>query len=218
MATVSRREMKLQAKQQISGKILSLFVIELVVSLILMLFGGFGAIQRIRPWALAEGLERTGSIPFSLWVSIATILGAVFAVGLARIYVRLVKYGDNPVLKDAFWGFSIFGKSVWLAILTNILITLWTLLLIIPGIIKSYAYSMSQYILAENPDMAARETITMSKHIMRGHKFELFILQVSFFWWYLVGVLTCGLAFIYVSPYYRATMANFYMNIKQTNA
>ena len=92
---------------------------------------------------------------------------------------------------------------------------LWSLLLVIPGIIKAYAYSMSFYILADNPELTASEALAKSQSLMRGHKMELFILELSFIGWFFLIGLTFGLAAIYVAPYMEATMANFYNSIKE---
>ena len=92
---------------------------------------------------------------------------------------------------------------------------LWSLLFVIPGIIKGYSYSMAFYILAENPDMTAKEAITESREIMNGHKWELFVLGLSFILWAFAIVFTLGIAAIYVEPYMQLTIANFYHNIKR---
>ena len=89
------------------------------------------------------------------------------------------------------------------------------LLLIIPGIVKAFSYAMAPYILADNPELTARESLNESKRIMDGHKFDLFVLQLSFFWWYILGSITFGIAYVYVIPYINATTANFYNSIKE---
>ena len=73
---------------------------------------------------------------------------------------------------------------------------------------------MSYYILADNPELTAREALRKSKEMMVGHKLDLFILMLSFFGWYLLGAITFGIAYIYIIPYLNATMANFYNSIK----
>lgn len=83
--------------------------------------------------------------------------------------------------------------------------------------IKAYSYSMVFYILAENPQMTASEAITESREIMDGHKFELFVLELSFILWMLLSMVTFGIAMIYVVPYMSLTMTNFYNNIKRKN-
>ncbi|MBQ6143280.1 MAG: DUF975 family protein [Clostridia bacterium] len=95
---------------------------------------------------------------------------------------------------------------------------LWSLLFFIPGIIKAYSYSMSPYIMAENPNIGALEAITKSKEMMKGHKFEFFILDLSFIFWYLLILITCGFASIYIAPYVNATRTNFYLKLKEAKA
>lgn len=89
-----------------------------------------------------------------------------------------------------------------------------TVMLLIPGIVKSFSYSMSMYILAENKGMSAREAITRSKEMMNGHKLDLFVLYLSFFGWWLLCGITFGIAYIWVGPYMNAAVANFYNSIK----
>lgn len=88
------------------------------------------------------------------------------------------------------------------------------MLLVIPGIIKGLSYSMATYILADHPEMTARQALNESKRIMDGHKMDLFLLELSFIGWLLLVGITCGIAIIYVGPYMNATMVNFYNSIK----
>ena len=92
---------------------------------------------------------------------------------------------------------------------------LWTLLLLIPGIIKSYAYRMVPYILADNPKMGADNAITLSRKMMDGNKFELFVLELSFLGWYLLGLLALGVGILFVNPYYNATEAQLYLVLRE---
>ena len=91
---------------------------------------------------------------------------------------------------------------------------LWSLLLIIPGIIKAFAYSQAMYIIAENPEMNAMDALKRSEEMMKGHKMEMFVLGLSFIGWILLGMLTLGLLYIWLLPYMNATMTIFYNNIK----
>lgn len=96
--------------------------------------------------------------------------------------------------------------------MTDLFITLWTLLLIVPGIIKMYEYRMVSYILAENPDTDYRTAQQISKSLMDGHKFNAFILDLSFILWYLLGALTFGLVnLFYTFPYIQATNAELFI-------
>jgi uncharacterized membrane protein len=95
-----------------------------------------------------------------------------------------------------------------------IFITLWTLLLIIPGIIAALRYSQAVFIMVENPDKGIFQCIRESKEIMDGHLWEYFVLNLSFILWILLAGVTCGLAYIYVYPYLTVTLANYYIQIK----
>ena len=89
-------------------------------------------------------------------------------------------------------------------------ISLWSLLFIIPGIIKSYEYCMAEYIIAENPDIDAKRALQLSKAMTDGEKWHIFGMQLSFIGWYLLGCLCCGVGVLFVEPYYQATMAELY--------
>ncbi len=134
-------------------------------------------------------------------------------VGICSAYLGMIN-GNKAKVGNMFGKMDTFGKSLWLSILINFFTGLWSCLFVIPGIVKRYSYSMAYYILADNPDFTAREALNTSKRIMKGHKAELFVLHLSFFWWYILAAITCGLAYIYVSPYISATEANFYNRIK----
>lgn len=145
---------------------------------------------------------------------IPLILTAPISIGMAMIYLNVTK-GKKPEVVDVFKGFDIFGQSILLVILISVFTMLWSLLLVIPGIIKGLSYSMAPYVLAENPEMTALEALNRSKQIMSGHKMDLFVLYLSFIGWALLGCITFGLVYIYVGPYMQATTANFYNQIKQ---
>ena len=87
---------------------------------------------------------------------------------------------------------------------------LWSLLFVIPGIIKGISYSQSYFILAENPDMTASEALNESKRIMDGHKWEYFVLQLSFLGWTILASFTFGILFIWLVPYMECTLVNYY--------
>lgn len=95
---------------------------------------------------------------------------------------------------------------------------LWSFLFIVPGIIKAYEYWMIPYLLAEDPEMGYREAFERSKEMMYGHKLDTFMLECSFFGWYIVSVFTCGiLGIFYVIPYANLTRAELYHTLKSIN-
>ena len=181
----NRGEIKAAAKQQIKGNIGILLACALVGGLVT-------SVASIVSWLVAPSI----------------------AMGMTMIYLALTS-GQKPKVGDIFNGFSIFGKAWWLSFLTGLFVMLWSCLFVIPGIIKSIAYSMAPYILAENPTMTAREALRESKRITTGAKGSLFVLELSFIGWALLCGITCGIAFIYVGPYMSTTMANAYKVLKE---
>lgn len=188
---MERIELKLAAKEQIKGNIGMYFVCTLIVS------------------AIASAL---GFIPKAGCI-LSFLFSAPMALAFARMHLGMTK-GEKVEVKTLLESFNDFGRSVLLNLLIAVFVTLWSLLLIVPGIIKAISYSMSFYIMADNEDMDALEALNESKRIMEGHKWEFFVLMLSFILWGLLGIITCGLAFIYVAPYTNVTVANFYNRIK----
>ena len=146
-------------------------------------------------------------------VSGIPLLSPAMMIGMIMVYLGLTA-GNKPDIGDVFKGFSLFGKALWLNIITGFFVMLWSMLLFVPGIIKAFSYMMAPYILAENPTMTAREALNESKRITKGHKMNLFVLCLSFIGWYLLCMVTFGIAIIYVMPYMQATFANAYIAIK----
>ena len=174
------------------------------------------AMQNITPLILISLIQLAASL-LGLIPTIGflanILVSAPLGLGLAMVYLRVANNLDVDV-SYVFEGFQDFWASVKLSLLMGLFIALWSFLFIIPGIIKTYSYSMSIWILAENKGMGAREAINRSKAMMEGHKMELFLLSLSFFGWLLLVGLTFGLAGIWVYPYMYTTFANFYNRIK----
>lgn len=191
---MNRAEIKAAAKTQIRGNIGILFLISLLISLI------------------SSGVN---VIPVIGSVASAFVAIPAFALSTIYIYMNMAK-GQHPSVSDAFSGFSDFWSSFKVSFLTGLFTMLWSLLFVIPGIIKALSYSMSMYILAENPGKSALECIEESKQITKGHKMELFVLELSFIGWILLSVLTLGIALIWVIPYMQATYVNAYHKLKNS--
>lgn len=139
------------------------------------------------------------------------IIGNVLLVGGNRFFV--INQTEDAKVGTLLYGFKTgsVGNIVLVMFLRDLFTALWTLLLIIPGIIKHYEYLMVPYILAENPDMSQRQAFAISKRMMQGQKMDVFILDMSFLGWKILEGLTLGIAGIfYVEPYYQATMAELY--------
>ena len=142
------------------------------------------------------------------------IIGSFVSLGLARYNLNLID-GKEATVGQIFCHSSIWGKAVWLRLRMSIFIFLWTLLLIIPGIIKSYSYSMAGFIMSENPEMSAKEAMEVSMGMMKGNKWRLFCLQLSFIGWGILCIFTIGIGFLWLSPYMNAATAAFYDEVSR---
>lgn len=125
-----------------------------------------------------------------------------------------VANGKAVKLEDMFSGFKNFLETFLLYLINSIFIFLWSLLLIIPGIIAELKYSMSYFIIKENPKIGSSEARKQSIEMMYGHKWQLFCLRFSFIGWILLSILTLGILFLWVIPYMRTAEAEFYNNLK----
>jgi len=103
-----------------------------------------------------------------------------------------------------------------IALLTGLFTLLWPLLFIIPGIIDSISYTLVYMIKLDNPEMSTMEVITKSKEMMNGHKMDYFVLVLSFFGWAILGILTLGILYLWLTLYMNVTFANFYNSLKET--
>lgn len=141
------------------------------------------------------------------------ILGGPAGLGIATYFLRLLRDEDSSI-ENVFSGFSSFGKTFVLNLLITIFVFLWTLLLIVPGIIALIRYSMSYFIMHDNPELTATEALDRSKEMMDGEKMNLFVLWLSFLGWFILGTVTLGIGFIWITPYYNAAKTAFYENLK----
>ena len=142
------------------------------------------------------------------------IIGGPLTVGFIMFNLNFIRNG-NGTFVNLFEGFKKFSDYFLAYLLKTGLILLWTLLFIVPGIIKSLAYSQALYIMYDNPGITPKEALDKSEKMMYGHKMELFILMLSFIGWHILGILTFGiLEVFYVGPYYNATLALYYEDLK----
>lgn len=150
-------------------------------------------------------------------IAFRILLGYPLEVGGRRYFIRSSEYKDN----SGCFGYAFDGRNYTGIIVSMLLMSiyslLWTLLFIIPGIIKYYAYRMVPYILADNPNIGAKRAIEVSNEMTMGHKLDMFVLDLSFIGWYLLGALALGIGVIFVNPYVNATEAELYL-VLRTNA
>lgn len=229
----SRRELKERAKNVLRRNYWKAFLISLVIAFV---SGGVGSGSGYRneyrsgdgfgsstPFGgpdtnfLAIALIALAAVGFILLfaAAIRIFLGYPLEVGGRKYFVQSAQYFDNRgCFRFTFDGRYYLG-IVGTMLLKGIQNFLWFLLLIIPGIVKAYSYSMVPYILADNPNIGARKAIRLSNNMTYGHKFDMFVLDLSFIGWYLLGVLALGVGVFFVMPYENATKAELYLVLRR---
>lgn len=146
-------------------------------------------------------------------------VGNVIEVGARRYFMESRAMRRSADIGRVGWGFGggRYLNIVKIMFLRDLYTFLWGLLLVIPGIYKSYEYSMIPYILSENPEMDSNSVFALTKEMMDGNRFNKFILELSFIGWYLLGAIACGLGILFVNPYYDATEAELYGYFRDTH-
>lgn len=191
---ISIKEIKSKARQQLGNSIFSNFWLMLLVCcLIQSAINGISSIVVVGPIIVAGPL----------------------AYGLARVFINRARGQESVEIGDMFKGFTDnLGQAILLGLLESIFIFLWGLLLFIPGIIKKYSYSMCFYIMQADPTKDWKQCLNESKEMMKGNKGKLFLLDLSFIGWYIVGALCCGIGVLFVMPYHQMARTNFYLTLK----
>lgn len=234
----TRRELKDQAKAVMKRSYWKMFAITLVATLLIGLFSSrvdhgtsytyaynvgdmeasfsFHGLLDLLPF---HGVWVVGTLSFIILLSvIVSICYSVFianaiSYGENRFYLENAKHSDVPFMTL----FSAFQNGyfniVKILLIKDIKQFLWTLLFIIPGIIKSYEYKMIPYILAENPEISTEEAFARSKQLTSGQKGDMFVLDLSFLGWMILGTVLFGLGVYFVYPYVNATYAELYLTL-----
>jgi uncharacterized membrane protein len=146
---------------------------------------------------------------------VGIVLGSVVGVGYSKFNLDLIDK-KAPALSTLFNYFKIWGTAVCAEILRTLYIIVGAILFIIPGILATYNYAMTQYVLAENENLSATEALVRSKSLMIGNRWRLFCLQLSFIGWDLLCVLSLGIGSLWLVPYKAAAYADFYREISDT--
>lgn len=136
-------------------------------------------------------------------------------IGYYNSFRLLYENGDDKLIHNSFHlTFGNYWHNLWVCLLMLIKILLWSLLLIVPGIIKALQYSMAPYIAIEHPELSAGETLTLSRQMTKDHLFDIFWLGLSFIGWLLLGILTLFIGYLWLQPYMYTAFAAFYGDLK----
>lgn len=170
--------------------------------------------QWLFPLLVAIIISAATTIAGYTFVLVIVLTGSIM-VGSAAYFIGIVRGNKADDLNPLVNGFKDdFGGNLVTGLLVTLFTFLWSLLFIIPGIVKSYSYAMTYFIKNDKPGITGQQAITESRNMMKGHKMELFLLDLSFIGWYIVGALCLGIGTLWVTPYHQTARAHFYEELK----
>ena len=215
----NRQQVKEQAKQIMKRNYWKMFVVTLIAGILSTYY--VTVIQEVQGLVPDIVLPSMFSSILS-FLSMESIVGLLFSIFIGNVIVvgksrYFIKNHDvNPELGEIFSGFKgNYLNVVKIMFLMDLKTLLWLFLFIVPGVIKAYEYSMIPYLLAENPNLSASEAFSLSKQMTTGQKADLFVLDLSFLGWIILGAICCGIGLLFVQPYPEATKAEVYLILKQ---
>lgn len=155
-------------------------------------------------------------IPMSTftWV-IAILVTFPLAYGFTLAFLHFLREDKEDTVEAMFCGFKTYGRAIGVYLLETVLLFLWFLLLFVPGIIKSLAYSLTFFISKDHPELSAYECIQRSNDMMKGHKMQLFLLYLGFFGLAILSVFTLFIGMLWLTPFFQVCLAEFYEKLKE---
>ena len=219
---MSSRDLRYQARRALAGRwgvaILAGFLAAFFGGLVNSVSNGISIELDEETMKYFQMSESTIEALFGVALSATTlslvqfIMGGPVQLGYSQFLLKMHR-GEDAQVKDLFSQFYRFAEGFCLYLLRGIFIVLWSMLFVIPGIVKSYSYAMAHFIMAEDPSISCVDAITRSRQLMDGHKAELFVLRLSFIGWHFLCILTCGIGYLWLIPYQNAAEAAFYHNL-----
>ena len=221
----TRAMLKTNARAALKKNYVNVVIASLIFAFISGAFGSSSAGNRGASSFTAGNLSKDFISFLTMILGIIIIIGIIgilltifvfnpLKVGVQKFFIE--NHYSNSGLSSLLWAFKTnYSNTVKTMFLMQVYLFLWSLLFAIPGIIKSYSYRLVPYILADNPDMNSDDAITLSREMMNGQKFEVFVLDLSFFLWWILSSITFNIVgILYVFPYIYATDAELYLAIK----
>jgi uncharacterized membrane protein len=205
------KELRAYARQQLKGawgKMAFTFFVYCLILFPFQVFSILNSLSQYIPWLPSFSVINT-----VLTIALYIIIGP-FCLGFVGYFLKRVR-GEEIATKNIFDGFSRFFPSFLTMLLLFLFTFLWCLLLIIPGIIKGLGYSMAFNIMYDDPTIKPLAALKKSQIMMKGYKWKLFTLQLSFIGWAFLAFLTLGIGLFWLNPYIYLSTANFYENLKK---
>ena len=225
---MNSKQLRAKAWESLKGKYWKAFFVCLVLGLLVSIGTSFvtaaqnmtDVVNMVDPAELDSTMQ-LGALVLSGAALVSALIGFLInlfvgdaaEVGLANYFIKNID--SNPSFKEAFSGFKVkYGRNIGTLLLVGIKTVLWTLLFVIPGIIKTYEYAIIPYILADDANISSKEAFKKANQMMKGNKWRLFKLQFSFIGWGVLCVLTVGVGTFFLIPYVNAANAEFYAELK----
>jgi uncharacterized membrane protein len=204
---------KEEAKRIMNGRYQNVILYLLITGVITSVISYIG--ESFNPQVEAGVVVDPGNPGLAFLFSIILFLiGSAFAYSMANVFIDVVDGAEIDVVEKVKIGFvNEYGRNIILTFVMNIFIFLWALLLIIPGIIKAYAYSMSFYIANKEPGLDAMACISKSKEYTKGYKADLFVLDLSYLGWYILGIFTLGILWLWIVPKHMSARTLYFNEI-----
>lgn len=182
----------------------------LVALVYILIIAALNAIPAYRETLIQLGYAVRWTPLYGALTILLGVLTQMVAMGFNSFYALNLARRRPAGVGTMFGSFYDFGRFFTLSILIYFFVFLWTLLLVIPGIIAGYRYAMAPYILRDHPEISPMEAIRRSKEMMAGNKMRLFLLQLSFIGWMILSALTFGILSLWVTPHMAVSEAVFY--------
>lgn len=203
---MNRIELKQKAKEALNDK----YAESIIVILITGLLGGIGS-----------GFSSLGNLTQNYFLDLigsllTFIINCLLGFGTLSFFLKLSR-DEEVEFKEIFSKIKMAVPYLLISLLTGIFTFLWSLLLIIPGIIKALDYSQAYLVVLDNPDIDPMEALKESERLMKGHRLDYFILNISFIGWVILGAFTLGILYFWLIPYMSVTQMNFYNQLKEEN-
>lgn len=210
---ISNKEIRTIARQELKG-FWTMPVLATLVYLILSMVAQVPS--QFFNFAQASSMSMSFMLPMMI---ISFLVGIFFlsplAYGFTLAFLHFLREDKEDTVEAMFCGFKTYGRAIGVYLLQMILVFLWFLLLFVPGIIKSLAYSLTFFISKDHPELSAYECIQRSNDMMKGHKMQLFLLYLGFFGLAILSVFTLFIGLFWLIPFFQVCLAEFYENLKE---
>lgn len=211
---MNNAELRARAKSHMTGYYKQVIIINLIIGVVSLVLNQIGSqYQTVYNMQTLEVIQPGNPALLNLINIVSSIITALFLITTTKVFIKVVAGEPVVIEKDLFFGFTFKPVRTLIAsFLQGLFIALWSLLLLIPGLIKAYSYAMTQYLIVKT-EIDASDTITRSKQLMHNHKMQLFLLDLSYLPEYLLGIFTFGILWLWTASRHETARILFFNEI-----